>query len=450
MLKKTFYIALTIYIISKSALAGVIVIGLNDSRVVRLQKDVSTIFVSNPKVADYKVLDKSQVVIYGKSLGETSIIVNDKKGNTIYKSTVFIEKSLGKVKRAVLDKYPDLDISIINRGDQVILYGTVSNKEEKDDIYNIVGTLLNKNKIPLKYDNSGSESGDDKFGYKVSKKVLDEFEYQGISNQLKISFPQQVNVKVNVVEVSSSIVNELGVKWSNLLSSEGFPEGGNGQFNIGKGISLDDIRGLITAVNHDNVGQVLAEPNVSVLSGENATILVGGEMPIVQKSQDSFNVQYKEFGVKLDIAAKVINHKNIKLSLSTGVSAIDAEHSYEGIPSFKSRKTKTTLQLADGDSFVLGGLLNSEDRESLEKIPFIGDVPIIGAMFRHTKSERVKTELVIIATVTLVKSISPYDIKVPFMNKTSDLSRFLGINLQRDTKENIKISKILNDGGYSR
>jgi pilus assembly protein CpaC len=293
---------------------------------------------------------------------------------------------------------------------------------------------------------SGSSDNDGGLGDdKANTEILTKRVYKGVENKITISFPQQVNVKVKIVEVSTSIINKLGVKWSGLLGGEA---GNSGEFRIENGFSLDDISALVSAMNQDNAGQILAQPNLSVKSGKQASILVGGEIPIIQQGSDSFNVDYKEFGVKLDLTANIQSPEEIEISIATGVSGIDNSLKRGDIPGFKTRKASSIVQVKNGGSFILGGLISTEDKETLEKIPFIGDVPILGALFRHTNTERTKTELVVIVTVNLVKDVSSQDIVLPSIQKTSDFSRWIGVDLDSKSRNNKGLEVLLADGGF--
>ena len=141
-------------------------------------------------------------------------------------------------------------------------------------------------------------------------------------------------------------------------------------------------------------------------------------------------MEYKEFGIRLEMAAKVLQDDKIKLSMMPEVSAVDSTYNDQilNIPTFKTRRARTTVQLGDGQSFVLGGLLNSEDREALSKIPLIGDLPVIGAMFRHTNNTRIKTELIIVATVNLVQPVEPGTVQLPHYTRTNTLLRFFRLD----------------------
>ncbi|MBU2896204.1 type II and III secretion system protein family protein [Vibrio hepatarius] len=448
---RSIYLILAIVsVISFNASSASLKISDDETKIIRFNEDIKTVFISNPEIADYKVLNERQIAISAKKSGRTKIAVNNKDDKTIYSRTIIVDRELYDVKEALKQRFPFSDIRILNRGDQVILYGTVSSEEEKQDIYDLVGTLLNKKVSKVKYKSESDNTITIKVGVdgKASTKILDTNVYEGIINRIEVEFPQQVNVKVRIAEVSSSIANELGVKWSSLLSTG--RRGQSGQFVVNHGFSYKDISALVDALNTNNVGSVLAEPNISVMSGETADILVGGEIPMVYQTDETYVVDYKEFGVKLDLAATVKSEDKIVISILTGVTGIDESIASGNYPGFKKRSARSTLQVSDGGSFILGGLISSEDRENLEKIPFIGDVPILGALFRHTSTERVKTELVVIATVNLVKEVDQSNITLPTMQRTSDFSRWLGINFDQKNNESQQLQKVLSDGGFER
>ena len=441
---RSIYLILAILsVTSFRALSSDMKIADDGTKTIRFKEDIQTVFISDPKVADYKVLNERQIAITGKKSGRTKIVVNNKDGKTIYTQNIVVDRALYDVKQAVKDRFPFSDIKVVNRGEQIVLYGTVSSEQEKQDVYDLVGTLMGKPAKNVDYESRRTPNRDGK----ADTKILDATVYEGIINHIEVEFPQQVNVKVRIAEVSSSIVNELGVKWSRVLSSS---NNQTGQFVIDHGFSYTDITALVDALNSNKAGSLLAEPNISVMSGETADILVGGEIPMVYQTSDTYSVTYKEFGVKLDLAATVKSEDKIVISILTGVSGIDETYESSSLPAFKKRSARSTLQVSDGGSFILGGLISSEDRENLEKIPFIGDVPILGALFRHSSTQRVKTELVVIATVNLVREVDQADIVLPRLERTSDFSRWLGINFDKKSNESNQLQKVLSDGGFER
>ncbi|UAB68967.1 pilus assembly protein N-terminal domain-containing protein [Vibrio sp. SCSIO 43132] len=391
------------------------------AKTVKTNRTIDTVFVSDQKVADYKVIDETKIVIHGVSVGTASLIIFDRGGNEIYNSEIVVNKSLRQVKQMLVAHFPDEEVNITNVGSQIVLDGTVQSEEVKNKIYRLVGEMLQKTPSRSVLNPSSLEKG-------LSSELAytEKFVFKGIINNLKVLSTEQINVKLTVAEVSSNFLSELGVSYSNV--------GQPGRYV--KQIlefSAEDIVAVIAASKDDSIGQVLAEPNLSVISGETASFLVGGELPLVARDGEGVSVSYKEYGIKLSMVGKVTDSENIRLTLMPEVSSIDASNSqsnaFYNMPSLRTRKAQTTVQLKDGQSFVLAGLLTTEERETLSRIPLLGDIPILGALFSHTKSDRTKTELIIVATVNLVDPVQAKDIKLPKFKASSDLERLFRINL---------------------
>ncbi|MGF1911511.1 pilus assembly protein N-terminal domain-containing protein [Vibrio kasasachensis] len=402
--------------------------------------DIDTVFISDPKIADYQVIDRTKVVIFGKEMGTTSLMLFDENANTLVNKKLVVNQSFSEIIQQVRLHFPYAEVSVSNIGEQVVLTGSVSNEAEKDGINDLVGELLSKEveKSELAWKKDGAE--DEVIDF-MTKRA-----YKGIVNQLEVNTTKQVNVKLSIAEVSQSFMENFGVQY--------------GDAGLGVGVfvnpildfSADDLLAGITAVADDSIGQVLAEPNLSVISGESASFLVGGEIPVVTIIDGGANVSFKEFGIRLDMVAKVLRDDKIKLSLQPEVSSLDAQYADErySLPALKTRRAKTTIELGNGQSFVLGGLLSSEDVETLRKVPYIGDVPILGSLFRHSETSRSKTELVIVATVNLVKPVSPQQIQLPSIQRTSNLSRFFGVPDKYTPVITQRAQDILATGGFKK
>lgn len=404
-----------------------------NAKSVTMNSDISSVFISNPKIADYKVIDKRTIVLFGRSVGESTFMAFDSQGQELTNRKIVVSRSYSGIEQQVKLRFPTSKIDIYAIGTNAVVSGTVLNEEDRDKIYELVGTLI--------FDDSDLDDQGDR----TELTYMDKLNFEGVVNQIEVARTKQVNVKLTIAEVSHSFMQDFGIK-----------VGSNGQAGIFVDqlvhFSASDIVSVITAVGTDSVGQVLAEPNLSVISGEDASFLVGGELPVVTVIDGATNVQYKEFGVKLDLTAKVERDDKIKLALAPSVSSLDTQYSNDAydLPSLKTRSARTTVELGDGQSFVLGGLLNSEERESLTRIPFIGDIPILGALFRHTGTERNRTELIIVATVNLVQPVKANQIQLPTMQKTSTLRRFLGMGSDYDRAEDKWASEILNAGGFRK
>ncbi|AAW87290.1 type II and III secretion system protein family protein [Aliivibrio fischeri] len=424
--------------ISFVSLAGNIInMSEGDSQVILANKDVGSVFVSDPKIADYQVIEKKKVIVYGKKIGQSSVMVFDRNGHTLANKKLIVNKSLDSIKQYISVKYPDVDVDVFNIGEQVVLSGTVSTEQEKDEINNIVGQLLDKDDEKFTFEQDMEDQD-----YEIQ--FMERTDYKGIVNNIEVATTKQVNVKISIAEVSQSFLQDIGIQYGTDAAGVFIQPLTH--------FSSSDIMSVITAIGSDTVGQILAEPNLSVVSGESASFLVGGELPVVTTVNNSTNVMYKEYGVRLELMAKVKKDDKITLSLVPEVSSLDIQYendSYD-LPALKTRRARTTVELGDGQSFVLGGLLSSEDKESLQKIPFIGDIPILGALFRGSSTKRNKTELLIVATVNLVKPIHSSQIQLPMMRKTTTLNRFFALEDSYVTAGDKWAKELLAIGGFKK
>lgn len=404
---------------------------------------IDTVFIAEPELADYQVVKNDRLVVYGKKTGRTSLVVFGMDGSTLATKTITIQANLGALKQQIASLYPESAITLTPVGEQLVVSGRVASEKIRRTIYTMVGEYLNR----------GFEKVEPELEFEENSQELDFMfrrVYNGVVDNLEVAEVRQVNVKLTVAEVSQSFLRQLGVKWGT-GSGDAFS---NGQFTelLGDKINSMDIRRYISAADDDSLGQVLAEPNLSVISGETASFLAGGEMPVQTRNDDTNQVTFKEYGVRLELAALVEEDDKIKLTMEPEVSAIDAQFSVNGMPAFKTRRARTTIQLGDGESFILGGLLSSEDREALSKIPLAGDLPVIGALFRHTENHRVKSELIIVATVNLVKPVAAETIQLPRMTVTPQLTRYFNIvpvkRHRIDGNVEREVRAIMQQGGF--
>ncbi|KKD60221.1 general secretion pathway protein GspD [Grimontia sp. AD028] len=427
--------------------AGIINLGTGDARSMHFDSTIGTIFIADPEIADYQVIDNNRLVVFGRSIGTTSLIVFSDDSATLVEKRIVVNKSLISIEQMIASQYPDAHVSVLNLGDRVVLGGTVTTQKDKDEIYAMVGELLTRDptekaKTLVSINTNTPDKDIDYLAHKI---------YDGVVNNLEVTVTKQVNVKLTIAEVNSSVVNELGIQWGTLFENTF----NNGQFFraiTGLGDAGSNIASYISAINDDRIGQVLSEPNLSVISGETASFLVGGEVPVSYLSEEGYVIDYKSFGIGLELAAEVQRDDKIMLTLIPSVSSVDEQFGETAldIPAFRVRRAQTTIELGDGESFVLAGLLSTEDQESLSKIPFIADVPILGAMFRHSTTTRRKTELVIVATVSLVAPISSANITLPSMKSTSTLSRFFGVDLESTPDTAKWQEEILATGGFKK
>lgn len=278
-------------------------------------------------------------------------------------------------------------------------------------------------------------------------------------NQLVVTMPNQVNIRVKIAEVSRNVSNKLGIKWGSIA-------GGVGQFSFSKLPNVSSwgkpsITALIDALATNGMMSVLAEPNLTAMSGEDAEFLVGGQVPLPLITADTTQIEYKDFGVKLNFTPTVLSQNRISLKVNPEVSNVSIENQQvvngTNFPSFTTRSAATTIELASGQSFALGGLLKSEDIEQLQKVPLIAEIPVLGSLFRSTEFTRRETELIIIVTAYLVQPTRSDSMQLPTdgLIPLSDVERLLAWpRIQRkrthdqDTYTDNHKPRLLGDNGF--
>ncbi|KIP76256.1 MULTISPECIES: type II and III secretion system protein family protein [Vibrio] len=420
-------------------------ITLNDGQHIQLKTPIGKVFISNPDIADYKIINDNTLVVFANGIGQSRLIVYGIDDDVLLSDRIIVDLDLSEVRRQLKFHFPDAKVKVQSVGEQVAVSGVVDSEATRDDIYRLVATLLGREKTE-RWDKAeklefSSESADyeEPEGMVFARNMT----WEGIVERIEVATTQQVNVKISVAQVTESFGKTVGVDWSSVGSSVG--EFVFDQFDAA------NLSTLITALGNDQIAEVLAEPNLTVLSGESASFLVGGEVPVIVSTDSNVNITFKEFGIKLDLTAKVLSQDKIRMQLAPEVSEVESYVEAAGIkvPQLASRRALTTVELADGDSFILGGLMSSTDLEKMQKIPFVGDIPVLGAAFRKATTDRKRTELIIVATVNLVEPMKPKDIQLPYIKKTSTLARWLNIDSEGNSPVTSDATiRLLSEGGF--
>lgn len=439
------YIYIFIVIISMALLlplsshAETVYLSKGGARTIKSQTPIDTVFTTDSNVVNYNMISDNEVVIYGVDNGDGEILIVQNDMTRTLKVTV--DPLIGKLAKQVEDQFVGSTIGLKKIGDSYILSGTAADEESRDAIYQIVGEALGLERTELKTKLSIKESEvqQENVGY------LSQFSYRKLQNKMTLPFANQVNVKISIVELNRSYSDALGIEWGQAMDV--------GSFVLNKfKFDATQLTSVINALGNESVARVLAEPNLSVLSGETADFLVGGEIPVLTSSSNGSSVSYKEVGIKMLVAAKVENSQKVRLTLSQEVSNVDSNNISKTnellLPAIKSRKSRTTIELADGESFVLAGLLSESEKEVLKKIPYIGDIPVLGAFFRSTSSQRERTELVVVATVNLVRPISSAQVSLPNWQRSTLIERYLNIGNTTNQTSRKSVIDFLEQGGF--
>ncbi|MDO6413170.1 type II and III secretion system protein family protein [Sphingomonas sp. BIUV-7] len=385
-----------------------------------LPRPMSGVFIADDKVADVNVKSPTQLYLFGKAAGQTSIYATDKSGAVVWSSQVRVGSNIADVGSMLRTAMPEQDISVTNMSGMILLTGTVVAPKDAEE----------------------------------AQRLTELFTAGGVQviNHLKIATPQQVSLHVKIAEVSRSISRQIGVNLANRDGSGGFLFGvdqgdaGTIKTNVGAQdpasgakdgdtvFSFNNIAGttlgfaghalgldlLATLQLNENNGLVttLAEPTLVALSGETASFLAGGEIPIPQsQGLGTVSVEFKQYGVSLSFTPTVLSGGRISMRVRPEVSQLSDAGSVKlngfTIPALTTRRAETTVELGSGQSFVIGGLLQNSHNNSTDKAPILGDLPILGALFRSNSFKKSETELMIVVTPYIVKPVDAARIALP-------------------------------------
>ena len=397
------------------------------SQIKRFCTPASQVTVGAPEVADVVVPSASEVVIVPRSVGSTNMIVSGKdKRSTVIDIDVGIDTGALRAQFDAL--FPqEKEIRISNSGNTLILSGTVSDALVASQLVDLA-TAFNEGAQLVSGGEAGSPpaagagTGAATAPASASKPDV-KAPNRSVINMLAVAAPQQVMLEVKIAEVSKSLVDQLGAQagysksngsWtygilSNLLS------GGAGRLSaIGNGAKSLTIDGE----NRDGLVKILAEPNVMAISGQEASFLAGGKIfiPVAQNNSSGNNtitLEEKEYGVAVRFTPTVLGSGRINLRVAPEVSELNRDGigvSLNGsssasaiLPAFTTRRASTTVQLQDGQSFAIGGLIRNNVTSNIRRYPFLGEVPVLGTLFRSSDFQNDRSELVFIVTPHLVK-----------------------------------------------
>lgn len=389
-----------------------VTVGIGVGKFLRLDSPMTDLFIANEGILDVQVRSTNQLYIFGKAPGDTTIYATNKAGKVVYSANVHVGANLDSVGPLLRAAMPEAKIQATAMNGVMLLTGTVGAPEDIEEAGRIVQAYVGG-----------------------STKVI---------SRLKTATPMQVMLKVRFAEVSRSFSKDVGVNITSLDRTSGLG------FGIGRGdagtISFDQGTGVVTGkfnspaamttlgfagkllgvdllstinlAEQNGRAVILAEPTLTALSGETASFLAGGEFPIlVSSGLGAQSVEFKQYGVGLAFTPTVLADGRISMRVRPEVSELSDQGSVRmnntTIPALTTRRAETTVELGSGQSFMIGGLLRNTGNNSIDKAPWLGDLPILGALFRSNGFKRQQTELVIIVTPYLVKPVSDSEIVLP-------------------------------------
>jgi pilus assembly protein CpaC len=396
---------------------------LNKGRLISLEQPAASVFVADPDIADVQVKSPKLLYVFAKKPGETTLYTVDATDKVVEGWRLSVSHNLTMLREAIHTYVPEARVDVSSIGDAIVIQGVVRSPEMAENVRTLAARLAGKDNV---------------------------------INRLSVRGPNQVNLRVRIAEVQRSVIKQIGVNWDALLSAGSFSFGlATGAATSGTGIggfatraaptlgtgNTDSIVGgfnkghwsinsVIDALEDEGLVTVLAEPNLTAISGETASFLAGGEFPIpISQANNNVTVEFKKFGVSLAFTPTLLTDGQISLKVRPEVSQLstNGEVRFNGfsIPAINTRRAETTVELGSGQSFAIAGLLQNDINHDVRRLPGLGDLPILGALFRSDSFQRNESELVILVTPYVVRPTSETAMSAPTDGLTvpNDLER---------------------------
>ena len=431
--------------------AKFLALGIGKSLVIDLPRDVKDVLVADPKIANAVVRSPQRAYIIGAAVGQTNVVFFDAEGLQIAAYDIAVKRDLNGVRAALKQMLPMAGIQAEGVGDGVMHTGSVSSPIEAQQAGDVAARLV-----------GGAEK---------------------VVNSISVRSRDQVNLRVSVAEVRRDIIKQLGVDLSasmnygtavvNFNNVTPFTAN-NGPLVPGNGLvasalnkaGLPSVTATMRAMESAGVVRTLAEPNLTAISGESATFVSGGEFPIPTGvtcqtttagaiGQCVQTVSFKKFGISLNFTPVVLSEGRISLRVMTEVSEVSAENALTGgaggttIPSIKTRRAETTLEIPSGGSIAMAGLIQEQTKQAVNGLPGIDQLPILGQLFRSQDFINNQTELMVIVTPYIVRAVSQKEMSRPDdgFAPASDAQSTLLAQINRVYGRNGRIEPIANYQG---
>jgi pilus assembly protein CpaC len=385
-------------------------LGVGKSIVIDLPRDIKDVLVADPKIANAVVRSAQRAYIIGAAIGQTNIVFFDSAGQQIAAYDIAVKRDLNGARAALKQTLPNSDIIIDGLGDGIILTGTVATPIEAQQAGDLAARLA-----------GGPEK---------------------VVNSIVVRGRDQVMLKVTVAEVARSIIKQLGIDLSgslnygtavvnfnnaNPFTVTGQPLVANNAITTSFG-STPSVQATIRAMESAGVVRTLAEPNLTAISGESATFIAGGEFPIPTGvtcqttaagavGQCAPSIAFKKFGISLNFTPVVLTGGRISLRVMTEVSEVSNDNSITvtgiTVPSVKTRRAETTLEIPSGGAMAMAGLIQDQTKQAINGLPGLSQLPVLGSLFRSRDYINNQTELMVLVTPYVVRAVAQKDLSRP-------------------------------------
>ncbi|MEM1430593.1 MAG: type II and III secretion system protein family protein [Pseudomonadota bacterium] len=376
---------------------------MNKAVVVESDTPFAELSIANPGIADISTLSETSIYVLGRAPGRTTLTLLNPEGRLITNVEVQVTADVGELKERLREVLPGEQIEVRPANDGIVLSGTVSSAQAIDRALDLANRYA-----PERVSNLMQVGGTQQVMMKVRFAEMARSVSKALSASVAVN---AINSDATVGSVGGSGTYLLGDNLRNIFDGDaatGVELGGESQGALQIGIGTGDleIAILLEALETKGFIRTLAEPNLTALSGQAAEFLAGGEYPVpVRDAEGGIGIQFKPFGILLNMTPRVVG-ENINLRLTSEVSGIDPSiivaNAGFTINGFRTRRATTTVELRDGESFAIAGLLEDDFEDLASQVPWLGDIPVLGSLFRSADYQRQQSELVIIISAHLV------------------------------------------------
>ena len=388
-----------IQVAASEATSRFIPLGIGKSVAIDLPADIKDVLVADPKIANAVIRSSRRVYMIGVTIGQTNIFFFDANGKQIAGFDIAVTRDLNGVRAALKQSMPDADIRIEGVGDGIMLSGSAASAAESQQAYDLASRL----------------AGD---GMKVV-------------NGISVRGRDQVMLNVTVAEVQRDVIKQLGVDLKgsfsygtavvNFNTDNPFSSNGQALSNTSLVGQFNNVTATLRAMDRAGVIRTLAEPNLTAISGETANFLVGGEFPLPAGPPTTgavrAQVDFKKFGVSLIFTPMVLSEGRISLKVLTEVSELSSEGALSqggfSVPSLKTRRAETTVEIPSGGSLALAGMIQEQTKQAINGLPGLLQVPVLGALFKSRDYINNQTELMILVTPYIVRAVAQKQLSRP-------------------------------------
>jgi pilus assembly protein CpaC len=413
---------------------------MNRAIVVESDEPFAELSIANPAIADISTLSDRSIYVLGKAPGRTTLTLLDGTGRLITNIDVYVSADISEFKERLRQILPGEAIEVRTANDGIVMSGTVSSSARMQRALDLAERYA-----PERVSNLMSVSGKQQVMLKVRFAEMQRSVSKALSSSLSIDGR---GGGLGVIG-GTNTTNTQGGILGTLAGAVPFNNANNAAFAFGFNVGSVEVGILLEALETKGMVRTLAEPNLTALSGQEAKFLAGGEFPIpVPQDGDTITISYKPFGVELNFVPRVVEDGVINLELAAAVSSLDTANGLVAngltVPAFRRRDTSTTVVLRDGESFAIAGLLQDDFRDNNGQVPWLGDIPILGSLFRSADYQRSQTELVIIVSAHLVSPTRGEALALPTdrVQIPSEKDLFLNGRVAQDKKSKGPVGEV--------